>query len=154
MSSTVKRHEESHRMLAHYVCQSLKQENVGLADEATVYQILINGPDDDNQTLDYRDTVGFIQAYRYLHSLALDYLEIGLLENNIICEVHKLLMKHRGHLCTVGQYSVKERVTEFEGKMHYYTRYCDIEHTMQILIDEFNRRLDEIHRKRLRGWMS
>ena len=68
MSSTVKQHEESHRMLAHYVCQSLKQENVGLADEATVYQILINGADDDNQTLDYRDTVGFIEAYRYLHS--------------------------------------------------------------------------------------
>ena len=134
-------------MLAHYVCQSLKQENVGLADEATVYQILINGADDENQTLDYRDTVGFIQAYRYLHSLALDYLEIGLLENNIICEVHKLLMKHRGHLCTVGQYSVKERVTEFEGKIHYYTRFCDIGQTMQSLIDEFNRRLDEIHRR-------
>ena len=142
---------QQNRMLARYVCRSLKQENVGLVDEETVYQILQNGVDDEDYTLDYRDTVGFIEAYRYLHRLASETLEIGLLENNIICEAHKLLMEHRDHLCTVGQYSVKERVTEFEGKMHYYTRYCDIEHTMQILIDEFNRRLDEIHRKRLRG---
>ena len=147
MSCPEEQHKESNRMLARYVCLSLKQENVGLADEEKVYQILINGADDDNQTLDYRDTVGFIEAYRYLHSLALDYLEIGLLENNIICQVHKILMKHRGHLCTVGQYSVKERVTEFEGKIHYYTRFCDIDQTMQMLIDEFNRRLDEIHHR-------
>ena len=60
-----------------------------------------------------------VESSRYLHSLALDYLEIGFLENNIICEVHKLLMEHRGHLCTVGQYSVKERATKFEWKIHY-----------------------------------
>ena len=121
-----------------------------MVDEERVYQILQNGANDEDQTLDYRDTVGFIEAYRYLHRLASENLEIGLLENNIICEVHKILMEHRGHLCTAGQYSFKERVTEFGGKIHYYTRFCDIEQTMQILIDEFNRQLDEIHRKRLR----
>ena len=43
-------HKEYNRMLARYVCQSLKQENVGLTDEETVYQILINGADDEDQT--------------------------------------------------------------------------------------------------------
>ena len=149
-------HKEYNRMLARYVCQSLKQENVGLADEETVYQILINGADDEDQTLDYRDTVGFIEAYQYLRKLASDVLEIGLLENNIICEVHKILMGHRSHLCTVGRYSRKERMTEFEGKIHYYTRFCDIDQTMQLLIDEFNRRLDKIHRRSLRttDWLE
>lgn len=128
-----------------YVCQCLKQENVGLVDEETVYQIIYHGVDDTNHTLDYRDTVGFIKAYHHLHRLA--SLEIGLLDNNLICEVHKILINHRSHLCTVGQYSGKERITEFQGTIHYYVTCNDIEQTMQVLIDEFNRRLDAIERE-------
>ena len=111
----------------------------------TVEQILQNEGNAEDQTLQYRDTKGFIEAYQYLHQLALNGFEIGLLEHNIIWKVHKILMKHRGHLCTVGKYSVKKRLVEFDGKIHQYPPPSDIELNMQILIDDFNRDLNNIN---------
>ena len=147
VNSLVPPYKEDSKTLCRYVCQCLKQENVGIVNVETVHDILLNSISDDNESLDYKDTVGFIDAYRFLHKLSTDQ-DAGLMERNLICDVHKILMKHRAHLCTVGKYSEKERITEFEGTIHYYTRCRDIEHTMQILFDEFNRRLDAINRNR------
>ena len=108
------------KQLARYVGQSLKQENVGIVDVQMIYQI-IQKRAVDSISLHYRETVGFIEAYHHLHQLSKDR-DGGLLENNLICEAHKILMNHRKHLCTIGKYSRHDRLVEFEGHVHFYTR--------------------------------
>jgi hypothetical protein len=49
-------------------------------------------------------------------------------------------MGHRSHLCTVGKYSARDLVVEFKGKLHFYPNPCDMEETIQRLIDEYNPR--------------
>jgi len=128
------RHNE---MLARYICQSLKQENLGMVDVQMIHQIMQNEAV-DGASLHYRDTVGFIEAYHHLHQLSEDH-DGGLLENNLICEAHKILMNHRKHLtCTIGEYSSHDRLVEFEGNIHYYK--STVGEDMQRLIDQYNKR--------------
>lgn len=130
----------SDKTLKQYVCRSLTQENKGVTDMNIVHRILIhNQPVDDDGTLEFTDTVGFIEAYRYLHELSKDE-NGGLLENNILYDVHKILMNHYKSWCTVGKYSTQQRIVEFEGQLHYYAKSNTIENQMQMLIDEYNRR--------------
>ena len=80
-----------------------------------------------------------MKAYQYLHRLT-QCDEAGLLDNNVICELHKILMNHRKGFCTVGKYSEKERIVEFEGTLHHYPTPSNMEDSMQILIYEYNNR--------------
>ncbi|RUA04256.1 MAG: hypothetical protein DSY43_06780 [Gammaproteobacteria bacterium] len=138
----VVRHNE---MLARYVCQSWKQENSGMVDVQMIHQIIQNGAL-DSTSLHYKDTVGFIEAYHHLHQLSKDR-DGGLLENNLICEAHKILMNHRKHMCTIGEYSSRDRLVEFEGNIHYYTSTVGKE--IQRLIDEYNKRWFTINCQRV-----
>lgn len=91
--------------------------------------------------LDGSDAHGFRRAYCHLHVLSQDE-NGGLLENNLLCESHQILMSHRKGECTIGCYSDKPRVVEFEGDIHHYA--LDVEEKMQRLIDDFNPRFFHI----------
>lgn len=128
-------------LLKRYVYRSMSQEGLGMADALVVEQILQY----KCETLEYRDTLGFVKAYQYLHELS-QCDDAGLLDNNVIMEVHRILMYHRSHLCTVGKYSERERIAEFEGTLHFYPNPLDMEETIQMLIDDYNHRWFAVNR--------
>ena len=129
----------SNKTLKQYVCRSLTQENKGVTDMNTVHRIIHNQMVDEDETIEFKDTIKFIEAYKYLHKLSKDE-NGGLLENNILYDVHKLLMNHHKSWCTVGKYSIQQRIVEFQGQLHYYVESHFIDSQMQMLIDEYNRR--------------
>lgn len=126
----------SNKMLRQYVCRSLTQENKGITDTNVVNQMIQNSAEDVG-TLKDRETMGFIEAYKYMHELSQDE-NGGLLDHNVICDAHKFMMKTCQSWCTVGQYSTKDRIVEFEGKLHSYAKSHSIGNQMQMLIDEYN----------------
>ena len=135
IDSKPKGHQE---LLKCYVCRSMTQEGLGKVDPVVVERIL-QGRSKAVETLLHGDTLGFVKAYQYVHELR-QCDDAGLLDNNVILEVHRILMSHRSHLCTVGKYSERERLAEFEGKLHIYPKPLNMEEAMQILIDEYNHR--------------
>lgn len=122
-----------------FVCRSLNQENLEKTDVVVVEEMIRSNLSDSTMNMKYQDTFGFVKAYNYLHELT-KCDEAGLIDNNVICELHGILMNHSKHLCTVGKYSDKERVAEFEGEIHIYPNNYDLQETMQILINEYNHR--------------
>lgn len=108
-------------------------------DVLVVEQMLQDQESREGATLEYRDAIGFVKAYQFLHELS-QRKDAGLIDNNVIYELHKILMSHRSHLSTVGNYSTRDRVVEFKGKLHFYPNPFDMEETMQRFIDEYNHR--------------
>jgi len=84
--------------------------------------------------------------YNHLHQMSKDR-DSGLLEKNIICEVHKILMNHRKHLCTIGEYSSHDRMVEFKGNIHYYT--STVGKLIPRFIDQYNSRWFTINCQRM-----
>ena len=133
------------KLLETYVYRSLKHESVGVTDKYIVGKIIQNKTLDDGTSSEFRNTLGFIEAYDHLHKLSGDR-DGGLLENNLICEVHKILMKYHKNDDTAGKYSVKDRIAEFDGSIHYYSSHHHLESEMQALIDKYNSKWDAINR--------
>ena len=76
---------------------------------------------------------GLEQAYSYLHNLVNDE-NSGLLDHEIICEVHERVMQE-----TPRQgYSKCQRVVEYKGQVHFYCLPEIINVEMTMLLDEFN----------------
>ena len=125
--------------LIEFVYCSLHQEKLEVPTDKTVITQICKGEHKEEKN----GVKGFLEAYRYLHRLV-DNKDAGLLDNNLICDVHKLLMDYRRNNCTIGCYSDKERVVEFEGKVWCYVTPHKMFERMQIMIDQYNNRWNVI----------
>jgi len=139
LSEFLKNHcQTSVSVITRFICRSIYLENLGVVEEKVV-EDMVFGKTPDEESLLYQDTFGFVKGYQYLYTLS-QCKDAGLLDNNLILELHKIVMNHRRRLCTVGKYSIRDRLVEFKGKIHFYPSVWNMEESMQILIDQYNHR--------------